>query len=1114
MSENYSALIQKLDEFIRKYYRNQLIKGSIISIALIFAAFLIFTTTEYFAYMSSLLRTVLFYSFIFASLYVLYRFIVIPLMHLNRLGKIISYHTAAQIIGKHFSDVKDKLLNALQLKEQSDLSPNNELLLAGIDQKIMELKPIPFQNAIDLNKNRKYVRYAFVPLSVFLLLLFAAPNIITKGTLRLVNHGDHFERPMPFQFNILNKELSVVQSDNFLLELEISGEQIPDQAYIVLNGNPFKLGKENKIHFQHEFKNVQENVSFQLAASGFTSKEFELTVVPNPVILNFKVKLNYPAYLQKQNEELSNTGDFIIPAGTQVEWVFNTRNTELLSFKSDEFKQELPITSERNIRIQKRFGKSASYSVHTSNKFVQSKDSMQYYITVIPDLFPAIQVDQQSDSLSDLRLYFTGLIKDDYGFSRLEFHYKIKTQNDSLPKSLLEQKQLIDIQRYSTQDQFYHYWDIGKLGVSPGDEIEYYFEVFDNDGVVGPKGQRSQIKVYKTPDIRELAEKAEQNSKAIKQDLSKNLKETKELQKKIDAANKELINKTKLEYEDKLKMEELVKQQQEMQKQIQQLENQFQKNLNQQKEFNRFNPEMLEKQEQLQDLFEKLMSDEMRKMMEEMQRMLNEQLDKQEVQNMLEKMKLDQKDLEKEMDRALELFKQLELEQKINETIESLEKLAENEKKLAEQSENNKQNSDELKKEQEKIQKEFDALKKDLKDIEKKNDNLEYPQELSDTDQEQQNADDQMNESKEQLDKNQNKKASQHQKKAADEMQKMAEKMKMQQEQSQMEQAEEDIESLRDLLENLIKYSFDQESLMQDLNQIDVNNPKYIALSQQQHKLKEDAKVIEDSLLALSKRVIQIQSTVNKELNSIKLHTGKSISLLHDRNVGMARSEQQYIMTSVNNLALILGESLDQMQQQMQQMKAGKGNCKKPNSGKPSSAADIKKLQEKLNEQMKKMKDGMEKGDGQKKPGGKNGMSEELARMAAQQEALRNELSKLNQLENKDGKGSLGNLEDIMKKMEDTERDLVNKIITQETLKRQQDILVRLLESEKAEREREMDHKRQSNENQVDYLRNPAAFEEYKKLKMREVELLKTVPPHLNPFYKNLVNSYFQELNK
>jgi hypothetical protein len=56
-----------------------------------------------------------------------------------------------------------------------------------------------------------------------------------------------------------------------------------------------------------------------------------------------------------------------------------------------------------------------------------------------------------------------------------------------------------------------------------------------------------------------------------------------------------------------------------------------------------------------------------------------------------------------------------------------------------------------------------------------------------------------------------------------------------------------------------------------------------------------------------------------------------------------------------------------------------------------------------------------------------------------------------------------------------------------------------------------MEEKRESNQGR-DITRVPPQFEEYKRLKLKETELLKTIPPNFTTFYKNLVNSYFQSI--
>jgi len=137
--------------------------------------------------------------------------------------------------------------------------------------------------------------------------------------------------------------------------------------------------------------------------------------------------------------------------------------------------------------------------------------------------------------------------------------------------------------------------------------------------------------------------------------------------------------------------------------------------------------------------------------------------------------------------------------------------------------------------------------------------------------------------------------------------------------------------------------------------------------------------------------------------------------------------------------------------------------------------------------------------------------SEQFARMAAQQEALRRQMEELmSKLKNK-GKNPGG---DIAEMMEQTEKDLVNKQLTNETMRRQQEIMSRLLESEKAEREREQDEQRKSNEAKNQNVSNPGQFLEYKRLKEKEMELLNTVPPGLTPYYKERVNNYFNSIGK
>src|SRR3972149_2632312 len=247
---DYNILLEKLDEFIRKYYKNQLIRGVLYSTGIVLAFYLLVTVLEYYSQFNTTVRTILFYLFILTNGFVFAKLIVIPLLKLNKMGQLISNEQASEIIGRHF-------LNVLQLQRLSNLELgtwNSELIFASINQKIKELKPIPFSSAIDLRQNRKYLKYALVPLLLFFIILFGAPSIIIDSTERLINHGTYFEKQAPFHFVIKNKDLKTPQQEDFLLEVQLEGKEIPDEVFVDLSGTEYKLTKENKSEFSFLFK--------------------------------------------------------------------------------------------------------------------------------------------------------------------------------------------------------------------------------------------------------------------------------------------------------------------------------------------------------------------------------------------------------------------------------------------------------------------------------------------------------------------------------------------------------------------------------------------------------------------------------------------------------------------------------------------------------------------------------------------------------------------------------------------------------------------------------------------------------------------------------------------
>lgn len=1123
MRTDYELLIAKLDAFIRKYYKDRAIRGALYSVGLLVAFFLAVALLEHFGRFGTTARTLLFWGTLAAAAVVLLRFVAIPLVKLFRLGHTISHAEAARIIGTHFGEVKDKLLNTLQLRELAEREQGRrELILASIDQRSRELGPVPFAAAIDLKRNTRHLRYALPPLLLLVALLVAAPTLITGPTQRLIRHGSEFIPEAPFRFVLLNDRLEVPEQQDFELEVELVGAIVPQQVDIVVDGRSIPLVKQDAVRFKHRFRNVREAMEFHLQAEGHRSATYTLGTIPDPLLLDLSLQLDYPPHVGRPAETVSGTGDATVPEGTRITWTATTRSTQRLELAFEDTTLLLGPAGNERFTSARRLMQSRTYRLTPYHGERPGTHPMEYRVEVVPDQYPTIAVETVRDTAAPKRLYFRGNIGDDHGLRKLRFHYRFVAGGDSVPAAERQGVKELPVDPKNTRQEFYHRWDLYGLTILPGDRIEHWFEVWDNDAVNGSKSTRSSTQIFAAPTLKELAEKQDAESSAMKSAMQESIREAQRLQQELDKMRRDMLDKKELNWQDQQRLQEVLDRQKQLQQRIEQTTEQMRQSNQEQREFRQMDERLLEKQQQLQDLFENVLNEEMKELYRKVQEML-EKLDKEALQEQMEDMKLSQEDIEKELDRTLELFKQMEVEQKAQDIIEQLQDLAREQEQLAEDTKEGNSSQEELQQRQDELNKAFEELREQMEYLKEKNQELEQPMELPDTGEMEQEIQKEQQQSSEQLEKKQNQKAGGSQQKAAEQMEQMAFMMESAMQAGQQEQQQEDMDDLRQLLENIVHLSFEQESVMTTTAGMNTKDPRFVDLGRTQRKLRDDAKVIEDSLFALSKRVPQLEGAVNREMNAVNSNMDRAVGHMgearaNQREKPMAAERQQLAMTSLNNLALLLDEALQQMMQQMAASMPGSGSCNKPGKGqgqKPSMGK-MKAQQEALNRQMEQMRKALEeqrkKGDkpGQQNPGGgMPGMSQQLAQMAAQQAALRKEMQRLAQELNKDGSGTGNELNKLAKEMEETEKDIVNKRIDQETIRRQQDIMVRLLEHEKAERERELDEKRSSNEGRDAPAEDPARYFEYQRRKAREAELLRTVPPGLKPYYRDRVNEYF-----
>ena len=327
-------LNEKIRQFGRKYQLNKLYKGAIIFVFISVLTFLIYVALEYFSYFTPPVRTILFYTYLFAFVETLVRLVIIPLCRYFGLGKQLSNEQIAKMIGTYFPEIDDKLLNLLQLQQQVERGDyeSYDLLLRAIETKAEKLTLFPFVKAIPFHKTRKYLKWAFIPLIIFVLIFSIKSEVITEPTRRIVNYSEYYEKPAPYSIVLGNDKLLAFQHDDYKLDIKIEGEELPQELYIVYNKKNYKCVKESNSSFSYTFANLQQTVDFQIYTDEVSSKLFKLQVLPKPLTIGFAMKLHYPSYLNKNDEILDNVGTASVPEGTSIIWQFYTKTLKISVF--------------------------------------------------------------------------------------------------------------------------------------------------------------------------------------------------------------------------------------------------------------------------------------------------------------------------------------------------------------------------------------------------------------------------------------------------------------------------------------------------------------------------------------------------------------------------------------------------------------------------------------------------------------------------------------------------------------------------------------------------------------------------------------------------------------
>lgn len=1099
--DNKTLIYHKLEAFIRKYYVNQLLRGFIffIGLSLIYSFFTSFI--EYFLWLNSFGRTFLFYFFVLGILFLLVKFIFIPLFYLFKIKRGISYHEASLIIGRHFSDVNDKLLNFLQLSENNSKS---ELLIASIDQKASSLRLVPFDKAIDYSSNRRYLPLVLLPFLVFLI-IYLSDNFsyVSQSFNRVLHFEQNFVKPAPFTFVLNNKNLQVYQHSNYEVSIKVVGNYLPNKVSIYINNESYFMQNCGNGVFKYLIENSLSDLNFHFQANDVISQDYLLSVFKLPSISNFVMLLQYPNYINKKSETIKGTGNAIIPEGTKVTWNLNAIATINILWINSSLKHNF-IKSDENFMFSKIVNQSLDYQISTSNKHINAHDILTYKLNVIKDQYPDISVSKAPDSLKLSDKYLLGTISDDYGLKKLQVvYYPIDNASDIKRANLPL--------RNSSSDKFVFLFP-SNLPVTQGVSYEYYFEIFDNDILHNYKSSKSAVfsdKILSNSEVQDQLYKL-QNSNISS--LSKSVKDSKKQLSDLDKIQKVTKEKENLEFKDKQNLTNFLERQKQQNELMKDFSDKLANNLKKSED----KTDLINKE--LQKRLEESMKDieKNEKLLDELKSLTNKLKD----ENLLDKLdNLEQasKSQTKNLEQLVELTKKYYTEKKAKQISEKLDKLSSEQKKLSDNSIQNNENS------QDKINNDFDQIKKDISDLQKQNKELKAPLDLPLKENSLKSIEDDLQKAKESLSKNNKDKAKPKQKSASEKMKEMSSQLSQSLTDEEVEQMEEDIKVLRQILDNLLAFSFSQEDLLKHFKQNRSNSFDLNKKVKIQQNLKQQFKYIDDSLFTLSSRNVKLTSFVTKEVGNIHYNLDKSIQYLVDAQLNKAISFQQYTISSANVLSDFLSNLLNSLQMEMSGM--GSGSSKKPKSGQGDGMqlSDIIKKQSSLNS---KIKGGSKEGDkpgtnpgknpssGNGGKGGNNGQdgedgengANEILKIYQEQRRLRESLQ---DALNKNGLGGVGN--NAVNQMKQLEKQLLNKGFSNDLMRKSQNLNYELLKLEKAFLQQGDDMKRKSESNGFDFQKNNISLPLPLQNFINTTEILNRQSLPLQNKYNSKIQYYFKK---
>ncbi len=1123
----YTDILKRINDVRKKVHRLEIVHGILASLLTAVVLLLFISLVEGIFSFEMLGRTSLLIFTIIGITGSIGWFIVRPFLRAIGILKSADNHTIALYVGKHFPNIHDRLLNALEMYENKiKLQQHYSLSLidASFNDLYQQILPLDFLDAIDNLKVRKMIKITTYAFSIFLMVLVISPSNFFGTLYRIANFDKSFAAMLQVQLFIEPGNVEVVRGQDVPIMIRAHGKPLKNlflstRMFGQIDFDVQKLDLNNEGVFKTEISNIKSTTEYYASSEDVRSDKFTIEVLDRPLIRSFQFKVTPPSYTNMPVKVMDeNNGDISAYPGSKAE--INLVSSKELSFAAmifnDSIDNQLKILDNEakgSFTIRKNF---TYHFLLKDNDGLTNIDPVEYSIKIIPDEYPSIEIlapGKNIDITDQMKLDLFIRLKDDFGFSSLRLAHRLVQSKYEQPAEEFSFIEIPLTEKNRVQIDTWYHWDISSLRLVPEDAVAYYVEVFDNDNESGPKSSRSEMYIVRLPSLEEVFSDVTELHQQSMESMQQIAKETQELKEDIDEFHREMKkNRGKMDWQQQKKVEEMRQRYDAMKKKLDEVSKKMDEMINKMEENKLLSDETLEKYLELQKLMEKINSPELREALKKLQESMK-QLSPEQMKQAMEQLKFNEDHFRQSLERTIELLKRIHIEQKLDELIKRTEELIKQQEELSketaatEPSDNKKREV--LAEKQNDLQKKVESLEKETTDLKQKME--EFPKEMPVNEMAQ--AEQQMQESQpkkkmqnsiKQIRSGNMKDAQKNQSEAEKDMSDFNDMLKQAQKALLDKQMKQIVNQMRKQLENILELSRSEETLAEETKKLDPNSQRFRESTQKQNEIMQSLSNVASALSEIGKKTFAVSPEMGKEIGKAMQQMKESMNQMEMRNPVGSSEKQNEAMGSLNRAAMLVQGACSNMMQGQQ--------CGMGMSGLMGRLGQMAGEQGSINQQTQQA---MGLGQGNKLS---TQQQAEYQRIGGNQAAMQKSLEQLAQEAKNTGEYSrlLGDLDRIAQEMQEVQTDLQQGNVNPNTLQKQERILSRLLESTKSMRERDYEKRRRADVGKNIFRTSPENIElstQEGKNKLRE-ELLKVLEGKFTKDYEELIKKYFERLER